>query len=121
MSTNVFHKFNAESVSGWSLVTRRVMDVSTVEQVSYIKRIFLIFDKDYPYTLKITCSDPNYKIYTSLLVFMAALHTIPPIWAIVITAMTITPYYTITNRYKTEQDCLDEMNEIHKKQNQLCW
>ena len=87
------------------------MDVYKILNVKYKKRLFCIFDRDYPYDLEIEYNEPikcdtietTYTNKGFIYVPMSKVH--------------LTQF--INNRYKTEIDVKNEINEILIKQNKI--
>lgn len=95
--------------NGWSTLAISTIDVAKVLKMTCHKRLFMICDRDLPYTLTIRYDEPKETIGFA-----------PTTRPGVITVYNETQLeQTITKRYKTEQELLDEVTEIKKKQQQI--
>lgn len=101
MITNLlFHKL--KGINGWSFQTLQNIDVGKIINIKYSKRLFVLFDREYPYTLSI-----KYLIT----------HEKPPY-----TDFTIKQkmgIQCITKRYKNKAELEDDVKQIMKKQQEL--
>ncbi len=76
--------------------------------MSYYKRLFRLFDKGYPFSLRIKYFNPHESFSSSPVVTTGSnvgvsVHD------------SIELYSLITRRYKTEKDCIDEIKAIELK------
>lgn len=101
-----------KGINGNSELKLSIIDVSRVTNVSFHKRLFSFFDKNYPFTITI-----NYKTRSEHTTLSPVLTTGPAI-GIGLTKQ-IQEFQIITKRYKTEKECEDEINEINNKRNKL--
>lgn len=92
----MFH--NLKGVSGWSQCQERQLDVSLVQSGNYHKRLFTIFDREYPYTVTIDYKLPRVGASGGHRTVLNQL---------------------ITVRLVSEQDCIRELTEISEKQKAL--
>lgn len=106
-------KHTLKGIRGWSELCIETIDVAKVIQLNYIKRLFMITNREYPYTLKI-----KYENIHNEMTFMP---TIPlGKGSIGMTSVFYTETESIlTKRYKTEQDIINEIDEIKAKQDRL--
>lgn len=106
-------KHTLKGIPGWSKLSIETIDVEKVIQLNYKKRLFMITNREYPYTLNIK--------YENIHNEMTLMPTIP----LGKGSMGMTPvFYTetesiITKRYKTKQDIINEIDEIKTKQENL--
>jgi hypothetical protein len=88
-------KHALRGIRGWSSLRMKEMEVTKVISMEHKKRLFRIFDPAYPWKLMIQYNldsvDDETYIFGS--------------WT-----------YTVTKRYKTEQDVLADIDEIKRKQ-----
>ena len=82
-----------KGISGWSLLKLNIVDVTKIEGFNLEKRMFKMFDREYPFTLTVWYYEKTAFKYDS---------------------------YRIKKRYKTLDEAQNEINEIFKKQQQLC-
>ena len=102
-SINHHIKYTLRGKSGWSICKFKNISISEVVELSYHKRQFMIFDRKFPYTLNIMYYKP--KIMTNTIVMNPTIYNkYEKCW------------FVITKRYKTEQDILNEINDIKQKQ-----
>ena len=106
----IFHRLNG--IRGWSECILSVIDVARVQDISYRKRHFCIFDKQCPYQLEIL-----YSVKTDKLALIPVVTSGAHI-GFGMQRYTSRESY-ITKRYSSEQECQNEITEIHKKQKKL--
>ena len=92
MTPNIFlgkfrHTLSKNCINGYSMLNYEDLDLTKIIDITFRKRLFCFFNKDYPYVLKIEYDLPIF----------------------------IEPYLIITKRYKTEKECIDEIQEINIK------
>ena len=101
MKEFIYHTL--KGINGWSKSNISTIDIYKINHLYYKKRSFCIFDKKYPYKLIIEYNDPIKFISIGLYDI-----TITPIYQLYL-------HQLITKRYKTENDVLNEINEINNK------
>lgn len=94
LSGFIFHTL--KGFPGWSKCNLQVLDVARILNVRCRKRMFMVCDRDKPYTLEVHYLHPLVEIYT-------------PCYSRTITDS------IITKRYKTIGDAQKEMKEIRTK------
>jgi len=94
--------YRLKGINGWSIQQKQNIDVANVLDISYHKRVFMLFDRDYPYTLSI-----KYAIFDEKPPFNKP------------TYMTKIGEQYITKRYRSEEDVEEDINQIMLKQKQL--
>ena len=98
-------------IRGFSYLGHSTIDVAKVLNVSYRKRLFMIFDREYPYTLVI--SYKNILTTTSVSpVFVNG--QVGHVYGSLTTTESI-----ITKRYKGKREVFNEIQEIERKQKAL--
>jgi hypothetical protein len=106
----LFHTL--KGIKGWSDLSLVKIDVAKVLDIIYHKRLFMICDRSYPYTLYIKYAEPKEYI-----------GTYPVIGTNGTTGIGITHNVTltqvITKRYRSEKEVQEEINQIAQKQNKL--
>jgi hypothetical protein len=105
MSGLVFHTL--KGIKGWSSLDISIIDISRINKIFYEKRLFCIFDRDYPYTLTIQYNQPV-KTYQIMPVYGGR----NGYSTIIMPTVELTQL--ITKRYKTEDDVINEIAEIEK-------
>lgn len=81
-----------KGINGFSNYNLQTLDIAEIRNISYNKRSFCLFDKKFPFTLRISYSITHFpQEFNS----------------------------TITKRYCSEKECQDEMDEIYEKQKKL--
>lgn len=104
MSRIIFHSLKGKP--GWSFLSINKIDIAKIVSVFHNKRKFMITDTKYPYTLYI-----KYSHISNLTTFISTgggTGIIP---------INITTYTsTITKRYKSLSEILNELDEIKNKQ-----
>ncbi len=89
-----------------------VIDISKVIKSGWCKRVFCILQRDRPYKLWIEYNEPIMTLQAK------------PIYTTnggvgIATFSSYTPTKTLEYRYKSEKDVIEDLIEIHKKQNYL--
>ena len=108
----LFHTLRQDSIAGWSKVQETSLDMAKITKVEYSPRLFRIWNREYPYTLRITYSEPQTELVPAPVITLHGYiggtihHAVK--WS-----------STISRRYKSERHCLDEINEIKRKQGLL--
>ena len=97
-----------KGLNGWSKLNISSIDINKIKNINYKKRLFTIFDTNYPYTLTIEYNEPLYH------------YGIAPGYglygpSIIVNHVYLTQY--ITKRYATEIEIQIEIKEIKNKQN----
>ena len=109
MITNlIFH--NLKGIKAWSNLSISKIDVAKVINLSYHKRLFMIFDRTHPYTLQITYSEPIERLMAAPVIGGQG-------GTAIVKQVDLTQY--ITKRYTTLDEVENEISEIIKKQEQL--
>lgn len=109
MITNlIFHTL--KGIQGWSHLAINKIDVAKVVDMSYHKRLFMIFNRTHPYTLHITYSEPIERLKPAPVIGGQG-------GTALVKQVDLTQY--ITKRYKTLDEAENEIKEIMKKQDQL--
>ena len=109
MNGLIFHTLRG--IKGWSYLSISKIDVFKIKKINYRKRLFCIFDRDYPYTLEIEYDEPN-EYYTLAPVFGGNRSSSAIVKQVDLTQI-------ITKRYKTEFEIKIELNELEHKQNKI--
>lgn len=99
-----------KGVNGWSSCNLQKIDVSFVNEISYRKRLFSFLQKEYPYSLTIEYNIPREYITVSPIFGGKGGFTINK--QVDLTQL-------ITKRYKTENQCMEEISKIKQKQEQI--
>ena len=100
---------NLKGINGWSKLSIDKIDVSKIIKIYYCKRSFCIRDVDYKYSLNIEYEYAKTKRYFFPIFPFSGLSFFSD----------TTFEQSITKRYKTENECIDEINEIEQKQKKL--
>jgi hypothetical protein len=95
-----------KGIRGWSLLETTNIDVAKVSEICCGKRLFMLFDRNYPYVLRIQYEEPA-RYFTTTPVIGGR--------GFAISTDTVT-HQIITKRYMTERDAKQEMDEILAKQ-----
>lgn len=116
---NIYHNINAmlgvvfhtlKGVPGLSSLGSKIIDVAKVLDMSHRRRLFCIFDSEYPFTLKITYNEPKSTWHISPVVGRytgAAFHP------------SVDLTQTLTKRYSSLDEVQKEIDEIKLKQLKL--
>lgn len=107
----LFHILRHDSVPGWSKMQITSLDVAKIIKVDYSPRFFRIWNREYPYTLHITYAEPRKELA------IAPTFTTNNVGATLYNDLELTSI--ISRRYKSEQHCKEEINEIFRKQGLL--
>ena len=97
-----------KGTNGWSNLQLQTVDINKVIEIGYSKRLFMIFDRDYPYNLIIKYENiHNNSIITPTVILGGGIGLTQS-------------FYTetssiITKRYKSQKDVLDEIKAIQYK------
>lgn len=106
----LFHALRHDSMAGWSKVQSTSLDVAKIIKVDYHPRMFRLWNRNHPYTLRITYAEPHENVGVAPVI---SNHGGVAIYNDVeLTSL-------ITRRYKTEQHCQEEISEILRKQGLL--
>jgi len=105
----IFHTLRG--INGWSNLSYQKIDISRVLHLESVKRSLKIRDRDYDYTLKIIYEDANPESTGNPGINLGD-HKENPLYYSV-------NNQTITKRYKTEQDVMEEIGKIKYKQELL--
>ena len=103
----LFHTL--KSIKAWSDLSLVKIDVAIVLDISYNKRLFMIWDRSYPYTLYIKYAEPKEYIGTYPVIGTNG--------TTIIHNVTLTQ--VITKRYRSEKEVQEEIDQIAQKQNKL--
>lgn len=101
-----------KGIRGWSNLNITKVDVAKIKNISYHSRLFMLMDREYPYTLYIEYAEPK-----------ESLRPIPvhgsngSVNYIYITQVELTQ--TITKRYSRVEEVEEEIAQITFKQNEL--
>lgn len=108
----VFHVL--KGAPGWSHLTVTKIDVAKVLDISYHKRLFMLTDRAYPYTLYIKYAEPKEE------------YEFRPVYGSTngssngyVLTNNVELTQVITKRYSGEEEVKDEIAQITKKQTQL--
>ena len=103
MTTGIL-KHTLRGLNGWSLLCIKEIDVMKVVEIAHRRRLFCIFDREYPWTLTIEYNEPT--------------ESIEPVYTTGGAGFTISVELTqsITKRYQTERQVLTEISQIKRKQ-----
>lgn len=97
-----------KGINGLSYLNISCIDISKIKSMTYRRRLFCIFEKDYPFTLEIIYKEPKTEIRINPVLagnnVGAGLHQYTSFTQI------------ITKRYKCENDVFDEIKEIKRKE-----
>lgn len=102
--------YTLKGVSGWSTCSHANIDVARVLKISYNKRMFIFFDRDYKYTMSIEYDEIKSETDISSVFGGKGGFVIDN---------TVILEQTITKRYKTQKEVNIDINEIKKRQNIL--
>ena len=103
--------YTLKGINGLSSLSISRIDIAKVMSLAYRKRLFCIFDREYPFTLQITYNEPK-TVTTASPVF--GKHN----GGVVLHRHT-EQEQLITKRYMSEKDVVAEINEITKRQQLL--
>ncbi len=101
--------YELKGISGWSASNLQVIDVSNVINVIKRKRMFMIFNREYPYTLGITYEDQYANLFVSPIVGGRGMS---------LSNFTLSTQF-ISKRYKTEKEMDIDYNNIMKYKQEL--
>ena len=99
----VFH--NLTGIAGWSSLSHSKIDVAKVIEITYSKRSYCIFNRQYKYTIQITYDEPTQ--YLSYVMGGKGVYYKTDLTQV------------ITKRYKTELDCKIEIDTILNLQKKI--
>ena len=108
----IFHTL--KGIRGWSSLNISTIDVHKVINIEHKKRLFCLFDRQYPYSLEIVYNEPT-EIPAVAPVFNPRSHA--GVGHVVLHNTYLTQ--TITKRYATEKEVQTEIAEIEAKQEKL--
>lgn len=94
-----------KSPFGWGYKVKN-LDISKIKNIYYHKRLFMIFQRNLPYTLTVEYEDPHI-VYDIAHVF--GKHVSVAMYS------TDKSDKIITYRLSTEKECVDEINNIENK------
>lgn len=103
MQNVLFHTL--KGINGLSKLQLTTIDVGKVIEMSWRRRKFAIFDQDHMYSLTIEYAEPEKQNVSPVLVNGHIGINIPM----------EKDFQFITKRYRTEEDCVAEINIINKK------
>jgi hypothetical protein len=109
----MFH--NLKGIRGWSICEERNLDVSLIKFISYRKRLFMLFDTKYPYTITV-----DYKLPRQRITFNPVITANHQGYSGGVSMSERTELsQLITTRLESEQECVDELIAISHKQKAL--
>ena len=106
----IFHTL--KGIRGWSKLNISTIDVYKIKDIYYNKRLFCIFDRNYPYTLIIKYNEPQESINLAPGINFKGGVTLSLVNNMCLIS-------DITKRYKTEIEVKNEIEEINIKQKKI--
>jgi hypothetical protein len=94
MKFKIYHQLG-RCVNGWTESQISKLDVTKVLDIKYTKRLYPVFNKDYPFILKIEYDKP------------------------IVSFLSLSFTHHISKFYKTEEECKFDINEILKKKKKI--
>lgn len=106
----IFHTL--KGIAGWSILSISKIDIYKIKKIYYKKRLFCIFNREYPYNLIIIYNEPR-----STVNFAPGINFNGEFTTSMVDSVSLT--VNITKRYKTEIEVKNEIKEIQIKQNKI--
>lgn len=102
----LFHTLKGKP--GWGRLALEEIDVCKIQNMTYFKRLFCIFDRDHPYTLSIVYNQPFETIQ-----LINGINSNGGVTTTLVNKVVLTQQ--ITRRYQTEESARKEIEDIQQK------
>lgn len=102
----MFKGFVYHTFKGIPVRSPKALDVSCIEHMSSKKRIFKIFNRDYPYNLRIVYNKPKESAGISFGIFPSVYNRVDI-------------HQELTLRYKTREEIESDIQDVNNKKQEL--